>query len=125
MSFDTGRTWTVDYSTVTFDYPIMRSIAVSEKDSFIAAGESTTMQGQGMIYWSGGYERVAHPLRSVAMANDSIAYAVGDSGLIVTNRITAPVTGIDNTTLNEDDFTVYPNPNNGYCFHSKKHGGCL
>jgi photosystem II stability/assembly factor-like uncharacterized protein len=120
LSFDTGRTWMADFSSLTFDYPIMRSIAVSKKDSFIAVGESTTMQGQGMIYWRdsasifSGFERVGHPLRCVAMANDSIAYAVGDSGLIVTNR-TAPVTGIHNQSLNENDFSVYPNPNSG-CF---------
>ncbi|KAA5533657.1 T9SS type A sorting domain-containing protein [Taibaiella lutea] len=121
MSFDTGRTWVADFNSLTFDYPIMRSIVVSKKDSFIAVGESTTMQGQGMIYWRdstsmfSGFERVRHPLRSVAMVNDSIAYAVGDSGLIVTNRIAPPVTGIHNPALNEDGFNVYPNPNDG-CF---------
>lgn len=119
MSFDTGRTWVVDFNTLTFDYPIMRSIAVSKKDSFIAVGESTTMQGEGMIYWSpgsgsfSGYQRVKHPLRCVAMANDSIAYAVGDSGIIVTNKTASTGVGIHAASLNEHDLKIYPNPNDG------------
>lgn len=116
LSHDTGRTWVTDFSSLTFDYPVMRSIAVSKRDSFVAVGESTTIQGKGMLYWrgvSGGYESVAHPLRCVAMANDSIAYAVGDSGIIVTNRKINIGVGIHPPSLSEKDCKVYPNPNSG------------
>jgi photosystem II stability/assembly factor-like uncharacterized protein len=117
MSYDTGRTWQVDFNSVTFDYPIMRSIVKSAKDTFVAVGESTTRSGMGMVYWKDDmgnrFQIVDNALRSVAMLNDSIAYAVGDSGIIVTNRA-VPVTGIDAPSLNENDFKVYPNPNSGY-----------
>jgi len=116
LSFDTGRTWQADFNSVTFDYPIMRSIVASPKDTFIAVGESTTQSGKGMLYWKDTlgtrFQIVDNALRCVAMLDNSTAYAVGDSGIIVTNR-GAPVTGIHNAVLNENDFKVYPNPTNG------------
>jgi photosystem II stability/assembly factor-like uncharacterized protein len=117
ISFDTGRTWQTDLNSLTFDYPILQSIAVSKKDSFIAVGASTTFQGKGTIYRhnieSPNMETIAHPLKAVAMLNDSVAYAVGDSGIIVTNKKSNPVS-IHTPGLSENDFKVFPNPTTGY-----------
>lgn len=57
-------------------------------------------------------EQVDQPLYEVTMNNDSIAYAVGDSGLIVTNR-TAPVTGLMPPEIIQDKLKIYPNPKSG------------
>jgi len=116
ISFDTGRTWQVDFSSLTFDYPAMQSIARSAKDSFIAVGAGQTLSNQGLIYrWDNGFntrELADRPLHGVAMCNDSIAYAVGDSGLIITNR-TIPGTGIQTPVSKGEELSIFPNPGTG------------
>lgn len=115
ISFDTGRTWQTDFSSLTFDYPVAKSITRSAKDSFIAVGTSMTTPSKGIIYWHNqGFnqrELTDQPLYDVATSNDSVAYAVGDSGLILTNR-TATVS-IKTPSLLEKELKVYPNPGTG------------
>lgn len=116
ISYDTGHTWQSEPSTQTFFYPFMKSIVASRRDSFIAAGRTFTGIEGFLIWKSGlmpGFTTVTQPLNEVAMANDSIAYAVGDSGLIVTNRMTP--TGIMNPG-GQLSLAVYPNPSEGQ-FH--------
>lgn len=114
ISEDSGRTWMVDFNSLTFDYPVMRALARSGKDSFIAVGASTTYPGKGTIYWHDNtfnrYENTDHSLYGVAMANDTVAYAVGDSGLIVTNFTGTPPTGVVPPGYSRVEFKVYPNP---------------
>lgn len=118
LSTDTGRTWHVEMNSLTFDYPVMRSIAFSRKDSFIAVGASQTFEGEGIIYWHDHiYNRTArvdHRLNGVTMKNDTIAYAVGDSGLVVTNfpGDNTP-TGISRKNKPSDILKIYPNPVSG------------
>lgn len=116
ISYDTGSTWQTDMNSLTFDYPVMKSMTLSAKDSFIAAGSGLTNPDQGLIYWHdhqfNRVESTGYPLHGVAMCNDSIAYAVGDSGSIVTNR-TAPVLGIDDPDDAADALQLYPNPATG------------
>lgn len=118
ISFDTGRTWQTEFNSLTFDYPIAKAIVLSAKDSFIAAGTSITTPHQGIIYWhdhmSNRRQLVDRPLFDAATSTDSIAYAVGDSGLIVTNR-TAPIVGIQTPSLLEQQLNIYPNPTSGMC----------
>jgi hypothetical protein len=96
----------------------MKAITFSAKDSFIAAGSGETVPENGLIYWNdhtaNRRESVDHPLHSVAMNNDTVAYAVGDSGLIVTNSI-APIVGIHTPSLLEQQLKIYPNPTTGIC----------
>lgn len=113
ISTDTGKTWQVDMNSLTFFYPCMKSIAISAKDSFIAVGKETNTGG-GVILWHEGFNNVmgtAHPLWDVAMVDDSIAYIVGDSGLILSNRIIA--TNIGGTKNGKDEIHIYPNPSEG------------
>jgi photosystem II stability/assembly factor-like uncharacterized protein len=116
ISFDHGLTWQTEVNSLTFDYPIVRSIVLSAKDSFVAAGSSMTFPEKGLIYWHdhefNRREIIEQPLYGVAAATDSISYAVGDSGLIVTNRI-APVVGIHTPSLLASQLNIYPNPTNG------------
>lgn len=113
ISYDTGRTWQPEPTTLTFFYPFMKSVTTSRRDSFIAAGR-TFAGNEGFLIWKygimPGFTTVRQPLNEVAMANDSIAYAVGDSGLIVTNR-TVP-TGVTNPG-GLASLAVYPNPSDG------------
>lgn len=117
ISFDRGLTWQTDFNSLTFDYPIAKAIVLSAKDSFVAAGTSITTPDKGIIYWhdhtSGRRELTDQPLSDVATCTDSITYAVGDSGLIVTNR-NAPILGIHTPSLLEQ-LKIYPNPTTGTC----------
>ncbi|MFA6056777.1 MAG: T9SS type A sorting domain-containing protein [Taibaiella sp.] len=118
ISHDTGSTWDTDFGSLTFDYPVMKAITFSLKDSFIAVGNGETVPEEGLIYWhdhtANKFQHVDHPLYSVAMSNDTIAYAVGDSGLIVTNK-PAPVNGIDAPASIVEKLKLYPNPTTGMC----------
>jgi photosystem II stability/assembly factor-like uncharacterized protein len=118
ISHDTGSTWDTDFSSLTFDYPVMKAITFSLKDSFIAVGNGETVPEDGLIYWNdhtaNKFQHVDHPLYSVAMSNDTVAYAVGDSGLIVTNK-TAPVNGINAPASIVEKLKLYPNPTTGTC----------
>jgi photosystem II stability/assembly factor-like uncharacterized protein len=112
ISRDTGRTWNIDNSSLSFHYPVMEALTFSRKDSFIAVGRSS-IPGKGTIYWHDHNfnmtESTAQPMHDVAMSNDSVAYAVGDSGLILTNRVSEGV-GIDPGGLLRGTLNIYPNP---------------
>lgn len=118
ISFDTGRTWQTDFNSLTFDYPVAKAIVLSTKDSFVAAGTSMTTPDRGIIYWhdhvSNWRQLVDQPLFDVAACTDSITYAVGDSGLIVTNKPVL-VTGIETTVFIAEKLELYPNPTTGMC----------
>ena len=118
ISTDHGLTWQTDFNSLTFDYPIAKAIVLSAKDSFVAAGTSITTPEKGIIYWhdhvANRRELTDQPLFDVAACTDSVTYAVGDSGLIVTNR-TAPVVGIHTPSLLEKQLKIYPNPTSGIC----------
>ena len=117
ISTDTGRTWVVDYASLTFDYPVMNALVRSSKDSFVAVGTSATTPGKGTIYWHdhtfNRFQHVDQPLYGVAMRDDSIAYAVGANGLIVTNAISTPLDIANKELL--ASLKVYPNPAENSC----------
>jgi photosystem II stability/assembly factor-like uncharacterized protein len=120
VSRDTGHSWTVETNSLTFDYPVMKALVRSPKDSFIAVGASTTTPGKGTLYWHDGvfnsFQNVDFPLQGVAMRDDSIAYAVGAQGFIVTNA-TTPLS-IDNVERLRASWLLYPNPSYGQCISS-------
>jgi hypothetical protein len=95
----------------------MKSLVRSGRDSLISVGVSPDST-KGAIYWySSGLPRVdstLHPLQWIAMRDDSIAYAVGDSGLIVTNA--KLVNSLGTPTLSSPTLKVYPNPCVGVFF---------
>jgi len=112
VSRDAGTTWQVEMGSLTFDYPVMRSVAASDLDSFIAVGASTTFPGTGTIYWHNRtFNQVQHvdrPLHGVAMQTGSVAYAVGEGGLIVSNKLS--VTALPEAPDLAGEVKLYPNP---------------
>jgi photosystem II stability/assembly factor-like uncharacterized protein len=114
VSTDTGKTWQKDMSSLSFFYPRLKSLAVSGKDSFVAVGRSNNGPQGVILSWRNGFwnaDGADQPMNSVAMSNDSIAFAVGDSGLIMSNRNHLLSIKADPSSLQYA--TVYPNPTTG------------
>jgi photosystem II stability/assembly factor-like uncharacterized protein len=109
ISHDTGRTWQLDMNTLTFAYPAIKGVVASKRDSFIAVGHASF--GGGIMLWvDSGHvynDGARQPLNDVAMRDDSTAYAVGDSGLILVKR--RPALGVGGPKLTEE-LKIYPNP---------------
>jgi hypothetical protein len=115
ISNDTGRTWQKDMNTLTFSYPQFRGMVLSKRDSFIAVGKVSNDTVGVILSYRNGYPQAdgaQEPLNGVAMANDSIAYAVGDSGLIISNRHKLLV--IPQPFHKEPEIILYPNPSSGF-----------
>ena len=114
ISTDTGATWQIDMNTLTFAYPTLRSLVTSKKDSFIAAGKVSFGNQGAMLAWHNGsphFESTDQPMNSVAMSNDSVAFAVGDSGLIVSNR--SQLLSVTNHSADKPSALIFPNPSTG------------
>jgi photosystem II stability/assembly factor-like uncharacterized protein len=114
ISFDTGRTWQLDMNSATFAYPLMKSVVRSKKDLYLAAGHSTNTPQIGVIYRASNgsvlISSFSQALNEIAMRDDSIAFAVGDSGLIVSNyKFLLGIEGI----ATEMPINIYPNPSYG------------
>ena len=116
ISTDSGATWQPHMMSLTFFYPILHALTGSASDVIVTVGR-TSQQNQGMVLWGKedgtvwGYETEDYPLNDVTMANDSIAFSVGDSGLIITNS------GILNSVQSIDvigDVRMFPNPTHDY-----------
>lgn len=116
FSTDKGASWSFDPHSGTFYYPDMKAMARSSRDSLISVGWSRTT-GKGLIYYSDPADpwmniaEAEQKLNSITVRNDSVAYIVGDSGLILSN---------DRTTLSFSEkpglqhlLRVYPNPSGG------------
>ncbi len=116
ISYDTGRTWQLETNTLTFSYPDIKGLVRSPHDSFIAVGHSQ-FATSGIILWDRQgiiYNYIStQRLNAVAMQSDSIAYTVGDSGLILTNRQAAA--GITPAKTSLSLLQIYPNPASDYC----------
>lgn len=110
-STDAGVSWEFDNAATTFYYPAMKSVARSFKDSLIVVGTSETTK-KGIIFTFNTEipltTEAEQALNYVAMANDSVAYIVGDSGLIMTNR--EETTGIKEPQAIDFALKVFPNP---------------
>ncbi len=112
ISVDSGATWNPHMGALTFFYPSLKALTVTPYGELIAVGE-TSLNGQGFLIWGmegGGfwnYQPVDHRLHGVTMASDSVAFAVGDSGLIVRNANMD--LSIDETDM-VSELSFYPNP---------------
>ncbi len=112
ISTDSGATWASHNSSLTFFYPKLKALALTEYGEVIAVGK-TDLGNEGFLLWGKegatfwNHETVDYPLHGVAIAEDSIAFAVGDSGLIVRN------TKLDLDLMENDgleEISIYPNP---------------
>jgi photosystem II stability/assembly factor-like uncharacterized protein len=116
ISHDTGRTWQLDINTLTFAYPAIKGIVASRRDSFIAVGHAAFANAGILLWVDSGHiynDMATQQLNDVTMRDDSTAYAVGDSGLILVKR--RPPLSVGGPGGNTADIKVYPNPAPGYC----------
>lgn len=116
ISHSSGATWNDEVNSISFSYPIMESITTNAGDSIIAVGHTTNanipQSETGSIYWFDGTnwqgEMFNQSLHDVARQSSAASFAVGDSGLILTNKpITTSVPKI-NSIL--DEVNIFPNP---------------
>jgi len=107
VSNDTGNTWHYENNLLTFFYPQMKSVAISKLDSFIVVGK-VNWDTTGIILWPNGSFATEQEMHSVSMRDDSIAFTVGNKGLIMRNM---PVqVGIRNVQGGGVSVKAYPNP---------------
>lgn len=128
ISRDEGRNWDMDVFSLTFHYPYFHDVVRSGRDSFIAVGGSGIVEGEGILLSmdpEGSLAIMPFPqvLHAVAMRDDSIGFAVGEQGLIVTNAGEGP-SAIGTITNENDGPMLFPNPSNGRFFSqwSRPHG---
>ena len=127
-SLDSGSTWKSHDNSLTFFYPRLTALAISSQSQVVAVGRVLSHQGTGYALSGNAYsdlwggEPSKHKLNAIAFANDTLAYAVGDSGLIIRN---------DDLSLsvkrvrNHEHISVYPNPVGERLFLKSKSLRCV
>jgi hypothetical protein len=114
ISTDAGQSWSFDGNSATFAYPDVFGMHLSGNGKMYAGGYSNTMI-DGIIFsnnnplqiWN--YDIVDKSINDLASYNDSIVFAVGDSGYMVVNYPQG-ITSLSNLTHENDNFNVFPNP---------------
>ena len=115
-TLDAGETWTGTPELATFFYPDYHDVHQTADGSIFTAGRFLSGQGEndfsGIIFEElGGWWYTAyadHPLNAMDSYGDSTLFAVGDSGLVITNLDAS--LGIFEREKDENLLTVYPNP---------------
>ena len=120
-STDSGQIWQPHLNSTTFYYPIIQSIAVAPDKTVYGVGKSTISSKDPVIIWGSetGFwnsfvvNKPNSGFNSVTMSDSVRAFAVGDSGMIYTNK------GFS-TTISEKQMSynleVFPNPANGFMY---------
>jgi len=113
ISNDAGLTWNFDNASITFFYPDFMTLHKSGNQTIYTGGVSSIAQGlifnkpENVSFWN--YDIVDEKINDIASYNDSIVFAVGDSGYIVKN-IPLITSLIENNETSQATFTIYPNP---------------
>lgn len=112
-STDAGLTWDTDFSMATFYYPDYFGVHVATNGN-VYAGAKTYLAQSGLIFRrfpDGGwlYDNVDHAIYDLSSYGDSVVFAVGDSGYIVTNVPPAQL-GTEDLIQTHDLFSAFPNP---------------
>ena len=113
VTTDAGLTWNSDGNSATFFYPNFLTLHKTGNGSIYTGGNSQIGPGiifsniNGNSFWM--TDAVAHSINDIASYNDSVVFAVGDSGYIVVNYPQA-ITGIYNTNNSISDLSIFPNP---------------
>lgn len=112
-SNDGGLTWQEEGNMATFFYPDYNDVEQTQNGRVYSVG-ATSIDSNGILFetfdlswWS--YYLFDHPLHSIDTYGDTAVFAVGDSGLIVTN-LTPPVVSTTDLTENLSGLILYPNP---------------
>lgn len=114
ITTDGGLTWQEDMNSATFLYPDFLSLHQSVNGRVFSGGVSQGMS-EGVIFETPGdlsnwmYSSVDYAINSIDGYADSIVFAVGDSGYIVTN--VNPLTlSLNKNFIEISDAVLYPNP---------------
>ena len=114
ISTDNGLTWQEDINSATFLYPDFMCLHASGDGTVFSGGNSSSMTS-GAIFDSPGdgttwnYSIVEQQINGISSYNDTVVFAVGDSGYIVVNQDWATAS-VNNLELNSLSVDVYPNP---------------
>ncbi len=111
VTHDSGLTWAMESDMATFAYPDYKDVKTSSNGYIFTAG-AYSFENTGIIFENKGngwsYENVGQNLNSLDSYGDSTVFAVGDSGLVVTN--VNVVLGISERYSHENELMLYPNP---------------
>lgn len=118
-STDAGLNWDTDPNAMTFFYPDMMDVCTTGNNKLIICGKPG-WQEEGLIFEisSNGFMNpvsLDYPLRSCAAYGDSVAFAVGENGYLVTNAAFAQL-GLEANGVSSQWIHVYPNPSDGVIF---------
>ncbi len=112
ITTDGGLSWNQDINSATFFYPNFMCLHRSGNGRIYTGGVSQS--NIGLIFESPGdivswnYNTVDQKINDVSSYNDSIVFAVGDSGYIVVNKLfTVNTSEIES---GEISINIYPNP---------------
>jgi hypothetical protein len=116
VSTDSGMTWSIDWNSATFAYPIFHDLHTTNVDR-IYCGTTSTSLNSGFILellnpsaqiplWT-GYS-VDEPIYSMTSHSDTIVWGAGKNGYLV-KRGGAEFAAINENTL-VDKINLYPNP---------------
>jgi photosystem II stability/assembly factor-like uncharacterized protein len=114
ISTDGGQSWNFDGNSATFAYPDILGMHLSGSGKMYTGGYSNTMI-DGIIFinnnplqiWN--FDIVNQKINDIASYNDTVVFAVGDSGYIVVNHPQA-ITGLQKTNNEISSFSIFPNP---------------
>ncbi len=112
FSTDSGATWSHHSQALTFISPKFKALTGMQNEGVIAVGSAVQAQ-IGFITWGSessflwDVQTAPQILNNVTAVNDTLAFAVGDSGLIMANW--GIVNGVDSPEL-KLEIRVYPNP---------------
>ena len=113
ISTDGGLSWNQDLNSATFFYPDFMTLHQTGNSKIYTGG--STQGTLGVIFYnpgqfnSWGFDPVDHVINDISSYNDSLVFAVGDSGYIVVNKLPATI-GIHDFNFELQDFSVFPNP---------------
>lgn len=112
ISTDNGLTWQEDMNSATFLYPDFMCLHESGNGTIFSGGNSSSMSS-GAIFDSPGdgttwnYSIVDQQINDISSYNDTLVFAVGDSGYIVVNHDLGIAAISENSEI---QFDIYPNP---------------
>ncbi|MCE3296373.1 MAG: hypothetical protein K0R65_2087 [Crocinitomicaceae bacterium] len=115
VSTDGGLSWDDDMATATFYYPKMYGLHQSGNGNMYAGGISFSTD-EGLIYeWTDdltnwNYYSVDNRINDISSHDDTLVFAVGDSGYIVVNHNFGSLGTNEFYFKADETFSVYPNP---------------
>lgn len=113
VSTDGGLSWNQDLNSATFYYPDFLTLHQSGEGKLYTGGVSQNSEGlifsaaDPFINWN--FNVVDEKINDISSYQDSIVFAVGDSGYIAVNQ---PLNGLGVRDLKKQsaNFEIYPNP---------------